>query len=191
MSVPAFTADDLDPAYGSHGTNPHGVHYLSSEKVERFAQFLTSIQAGKSIRRALRDCGVSWATIGRWLATSEEMSAQYERARSQSSDVWADRAIREAWKAEDKETAFAAKVRSDAAKWRASVQDPRRWSEKQTEINVGVQLTTNTLHIDLLRHRSVEPPAIEYDTNATVVSSNTGLRLPQGDTNTTPLATPG
>lgn len=52
-------------------------------------------------------------------------------------------------------TAYLARIRADTYKWRAAVQAPREWSERQgPEVQVNVGLDIATLHLELLRHRS-------------------------------------
>src|SRR5688572_9090504 len=70
--VREFSPDDLDPAYGSHGTHPSGRPkggaLPEKEKEAIWSVFLTSMQNGLSYRKALKNAGVSWGTMCRWIA---------------------------------------------------------------------------------------------------------------------------
>lgn len=153
--APDYTADDLDPAYGSHGTQPNGVNLTPEQRQLAFNAFIDACYEGKSIRKALKNVGLAWGTVSRWLATNEEWAAQYALAKDQGAEMWAERAVKASKKeARTMVEAQTQRLRADVAKWRASTQS-RRWSEKQT-IDVNVTATVNVLHLDLLRHRNTD-----------------------------------
>lgn len=157
MATPKpFVADDLDPAYGSHGANPVGIPYTPEQRHAKWARFINAIQQGASVRKALKTAQITWRTVQLWMVKDGARLAQYARARQNASDIWADRATQEAWRPIlSSEDAARNRVRSDVAKWRAAVQDPARWSDKASATNVTVHLTHNSVHLDVLRHRAV------------------------------------
>jgi hypothetical protein len=105
-----------------------------------FTAFATRIEAGDTIRQALRHDDVRgsndalpWVSITTWLTRYPTIAAQYARARIGSAQFYADEAVEVArqsfgmFGADNKLGVQAATLRVNTAKWRASVADPKRY----------------------------------------------------------------
>ncbi len=71
-------------------------------------------------------------TIRRWSIARDDFRVMYTGAREASGDALAERAMQEAAKATDKDSAAAARVRADNLRWMASKRAPKQYGDKTT-----------------------------------------------------------
>ena len=75
-------------------------------------------------------------TVRRWRDAHPEFRLSYARAREDAGDVWAERALTAAMKA-DPQTAAAARVKYDALRWYASKLAPKVYGDKVQHANAA------------------------------------------------------
>ena len=75
-------------------------------------------------------------TVRRWRDAHPEFRLSYPRAREDAGDVWAERALTAAMKA-DPVTAAAARVKYDALRWYASKLAPKVYGDKVQHANAA------------------------------------------------------
>lgn len=98
---------------------------------ERADEFLTRLEGGEGIHSICDDEHMpAWATICRWKREFPDFATRYSRARESSAESCEHNAIYEAGTAIDKDTAAAAKVRSDVWKWAAAVRNPKTHGDR-------------------------------------------------------------
>ncbi|MDY0308158.1 MAG: hypothetical protein RBR18_17145 [Desulfovibrionaceae bacterium] len=100
----------------------------------------TKIAQGKSLVSVLKAKGMpDYTTVARWLAhpDHEEFRQMYTRAREDQADYLADELVQIADTAKDRDSAAAAKVRTDTRKWVAAKLKPRKYGERVTQEHTG------------------------------------------------------
>lgn len=90
------------------------------------------IADGESLRAICRDADMpSTTSVTRWLLNSEDLSAQYARARTASADADADAVSDVGWRTLAGEfDPQAARVLIDALKWSAGKRQPKKYGDK-------------------------------------------------------------
>ena len=106
------------------------------------------IARGESLRAVCSDGDMpNRSTIHEWLATNQEFSDQYARAREEQADHFAQDIIRIADEVEPESAAVAkAKLQIDARKWTAAKLAPKKYSDKiDLSGDMRVQVETRSL----------------------------------------------
>jgi len=106
------------------------VTYSPKQIAEHKATILSLIADGKSLKSICDDEELklpSRPTIYEWLASDEEFSDNYTRAREDQADFYADEIIDIA---DTEPDANKARVRIDARKWKASKLQPKKYGDK-------------------------------------------------------------
>lgn len=100
----------------------------------------TEIAQGKSLVAVLKAKGMpDYSTVTRWLdhPKHEAFRKMYARAREDQADYLADELVEIADTAKDRDSAAAAKVRTDTRKWVAAKLKPRKYGERVTQEHTG------------------------------------------------------
>jgi len=100
----------------------------------------TEIAQGKSLVAVLKAEGMpDYSTVTRWLdhPKHEVFRKMYARAREDQADYLADELVEIADTAKDRDSAAAAKVRTDTRKWVAAKLKPRKYGERVTQELTG------------------------------------------------------
>lgn len=100
----------------------------------------TEIAQGKSLVAVLKAEGMpDYSTVTRWLdhPQHEAFRKMYARAREDQADYLADELVEIADTAKDRDSAAAAKVRTDTRKWVAAKLKPRKYGERVTQEHTG------------------------------------------------------
>lgn len=115
---------------------------------ELAAEICRRLMEGESLRQICEDDAMpTRTTVHDWLANKDDFSVQYARARELQADTYADDIIAEADKANDKDSAAAAKVKVDARKWVASKLKPKRYGDKlDLDATIEGKLTIQTIN---------------------------------------------
>lgn len=113
---------------------------LTDEQAAKFDKFCERIEEGDSLKEALKASGIAWGQVCRWADRDKAVEARYARARSSSADFWASKATEAAEDAKEKDDAPVARLKYDARRWRASVADPKRYSDKVDVTTGGEKL---------------------------------------------------
>ena len=98
------------------------------------------IAQGKSLVSVLKADGMpNYSTVTRWLQhpDREDFRKMYARAREAQADYLADELVDIADTATDRDSAAAAKVRTDARKWVAAKLRPKVYGERVTQEHTG------------------------------------------------------
>lgn len=119
---------------------------------ETFDTLIDSIEAGNTLKQAIRDARTSWRALSLLLEKDDAAASRYARARSVSAHFYADRAQEAVEQALTKDDAQLAKVRADVYRWRAGVANPKEYGDR---VQHDTTVTIGTLHLDALRQRTV------------------------------------
>lgn len=117
-------------------------------------QVIRLMYAGYTTEQALAEVGGSWGGLGYWKSADREWAEEYAKAQDTLADRYADKSVTvlDDLHTELRELpadkiklgnalASAARDRSNRLAWRASVQAPKRWSEKtQTDMGQAVNV---------------------------------------------------
>ena len=148
---------------GAVTTHPHYTptpdaplaHRLGQPNAHTFEAFCRRVESGDTVKAALRHPTVTtardgapfpWSTLSAWLSHHPDVTARYAAARSLSADAFADEATTTARGAfrlhgkDDKLGVQAARLRFDAARWRASVANPKRYGDRVDVTSDGEKL---------------------------------------------------
>lgn len=156
------------------------------DRQEAFGRFIDRVEAGDSLRQALKDSGTSWGNVCRWIANEgnvtadgESFRSRYARARGEAAAVYADRAITVVEDAPaNKVEMMRARLLQDGYKWRASVADPKGYGASPNKVEVNVNL--GSLHLDALRKVSAKATIAHDVTEAKVIPDNDIARITSG-----------
>ncbi len=85
---------------------------------------------GERISAIAEAYGCHRATLNRWLAADPERKRQYDLARIESADAYADEADRIISEAKNKHQLGVARERAHHFRWLAAKRDPRRYGDK-------------------------------------------------------------
>ena len=128
-----------------------------------YGGLLDALAAGEGMEPHYKAAGVSADQVRVWRmeqGAAGEREAQWQAARAQSADAYADRIIEIAYNPGD--DSGIARVRMDALRWLASKRNPRDYSDK-------AQLDVNVKTVDLTR--------IIEAANARLIASQAGRVL--------------
>lgn len=93
-----------------------------------FPALFERMAAGKSLRAICAEDGMAESSVRYQITASEELSAQYARARDAQADHYAEKIVDESEKATD---AQLGRLKMDAWKWAASKMAPKKYGDKQ------------------------------------------------------------
>ena len=109
---------------------------------------LERIASGVTMVAIAEELGVSYGFFSARLNKLPGMKERLIEARKGRADLYADEAMRIADDAPDDPNAInKAKMRIDARKWLAGVNDPERYGQKAAQVNISI----GSLHLDALR----------------------------------------
>ena len=120
--------------------------YAPEDRASMHAVLCEQIANGMTIYEALREVvldeetgrHLAWSTVCRWHGMDATLAANFARARQDSADMWASRAVDEAMTAYDPQVG---RLRYDAAKWKAGVSKPRVYGNKVDVTSDGEALS--------------------------------------------------
>lgn len=145
QSLDAITPDEWARLYPD-------VHPQRARQLEAVC---IAVEYGATLRDALRTPdaigngdtdALSWSTFNTWMGRSPSADKRYVRARSISADTFADEATDVARRGarrfidHDKLGVQAARLAYDAARWRASVANPKRYGDRVDVTSDGERL---------------------------------------------------
>jgi hypothetical protein len=100
------------------------------DPVDQKATICAALTEGRSLRSICEDEDMpARGTVFRWLIEDEDFRAAYSLAREAQAEAYADEIVDIADQALDRDSAAAAKVRTDARKWVASKLLPKKYGE--------------------------------------------------------------
>ena len=109
---------------------------------------LERIASGVTMVAIAEELGVSYGFFSARINKLPGMKERLIEARKGRADLYADEAVRIADDApEDPNAINKAKMRIDARKWLAGVNDPERYGQKAAQVNISI----GGLHLDALR----------------------------------------
>lgn len=133
-----------------------------------------AVASGELVRVALERAGVSRGEQYAYLVSEPGARVEWDAAREQSADSFADMALSEAMASYTPAESAHARTRIDTYKWAARIRNPRLYSDKQTlDVNVRTVDLTRIIHeanerLRLARSAGREPVLIEHATQAPV-----------------------
>jgi hypothetical protein len=93
--------------------------------------FLRRVEDGEKIMQICADPQMpAWATVVQWKRKNETFATLYARARATSAERYEFKAEDIADEATDKDSAAAARVKFEVAKWIAAKRDPAKYADK-------------------------------------------------------------
>lgn len=127
-------------------SNPIGRPTIYTEDLAN--EICRLIMEGDSLRKICASGSMpNRSTVHEWLANNHDFADQYVRARELQGDTYADEIVEIADTATDKDSAAAAKVRTDARKWVASKLKPKKYGDKlDLDANISGNLTIQTVN---------------------------------------------
>lgn len=111
-------------------------------------QIVQRVADGDSIQKMAEELGVSRSFLSWKINSIPGVKDALIKARRSRAEKWAEEALRIADEVDaDPNQINKAKVRIDARKWLAGVDDPERFGQKQQQVNISI----GGLHLDALR----------------------------------------
>jgi len=145
---------------------------------DRYASGETVVAMSKTFFRPDNHAPIDRSTLSneihRWCRKSPENQARWDAAEADHADARGERGVEVVADATlDKESITKAVAESVANFRYAGLRGPKRWGDQKQQINI--QVNTAEVHLDALRHRQVNAPALAIE----IPSGGNGVRAPE------------